>query len=197
MDLYRILNVSRTATATEIKVAFRKLALKFHPDRADVANKARAETQFKSINHAYQILSDDTKRAEYDSTSFFVGSRPKPAWNPQRSNNFRHPGGSVRVRKTRSGPIPTGSFNTREWNAWHYGDDAVTIRPVIHVHKVDETNKHRRYWAKKDERQQREEMEQMEKDAVNVVKAATETLKKKRQQRQDNDNEPQSSCTIS
>lgn len=200
MDLYRVLNVSRTATASEIKVAFRKLALKFHPDRADAANKASAEIHFKSINHAYQVLSDDNKRAEYDLTSTGVGSHPHAAWNPQRSNNFRQPGGSVHVhvRTGRSGTTLKGSFNTKEWNAWHYGDDAVFVRPVVHVHKVDETNKHRRYWAKKDEQQFREEQRQKEKDMAKAVQAAKEGMKKKRQQRLDEDNEPQSSsCTIS
>jgi DnaJ-class molecular chaperone len=62
-DYYEVLGVNKTATAAEIKSAYRKLALKFHPDR----NKEDgAETKFKEINEAYQILSDAKKKQTYD-----------------------------------------------------------------------------------------------------------------------------------
>ena len=60
-DYYEVLGVSRGASTDEIKKAFRKLAHKYHPDK-DGGN----EKKFKEINEAYQILSDDKKRAEYD-----------------------------------------------------------------------------------------------------------------------------------
>jgi DnaJ-class molecular chaperone len=63
-DYYDILGVSKTASADEIKKAHRKLALKFHPDR-NKDNKS-AEEKFKEIQEAYDVLSDDTKRANYD-----------------------------------------------------------------------------------------------------------------------------------
>jgi molecular chaperone DnaJ len=59
-DLYKILEVSKTATAAEIKKAYRKLALKNHPD------KGGDEEVFKKISNAYNILSDEQKRAQYD-----------------------------------------------------------------------------------------------------------------------------------
>lgn len=63
-DYYELLGVSRTATETELKSAFRKLAMKHHPDR-NPGDKG-AEAKFKELNEAYQILSDGQKRAAYD-----------------------------------------------------------------------------------------------------------------------------------
>jgi curved DNA-binding protein len=63
-DYYKILGVERNASESEIKSAFRKLALQYHPDR-NQGNKA-AEEKFKEINEAYEVLSDKDKRARYD-----------------------------------------------------------------------------------------------------------------------------------
>jgi len=64
LDYYEILEVSRNATGAELKKAYRKLALKYHPDRNP--NNKEAEENFKYVNEAYQVLSDDNKRATYD-----------------------------------------------------------------------------------------------------------------------------------
>lgn len=63
-DYYEILEVSKTATAEEIKKAYRKVALKFHPDR-NQGDKA-AEEKFKEAAEAYEVLSDPQKKAQYD-----------------------------------------------------------------------------------------------------------------------------------
>lgn len=64
-DYYEILGVTKSATDKEIKSAYRKMALKWHPDK-NADNKQEAETKFKEINEAYQVLSDTKKRQTYD-----------------------------------------------------------------------------------------------------------------------------------
>ncbi|MBP3224547.1 MAG: DnaJ domain-containing protein [Campylobacter sp.] len=62
-SLYETLGVSKSASADEIKKAYRRLARKYHPD---INKEAGAEEKFKEINAAYEILSDEKKRAQYD-----------------------------------------------------------------------------------------------------------------------------------
>ncbi len=67
-DYYKSLGVSKSASKSEIKKAYRKLALKYHPDRAVKSgiDPKRAEEKFKEISEAYSVLSDETKRQQYD-----------------------------------------------------------------------------------------------------------------------------------
>ena len=64
-DYYQILGVSRHATSENIKKAFRRLALRYHPDR-NPDNLKQAEERFKQINEAYEVLSNKQKRRQYD-----------------------------------------------------------------------------------------------------------------------------------
>lgn len=64
-DYYEVLGVSRTASVEEIKTAFRKAALKYHPDRHP-EDKAEAEVKFRECSEAYSVLSDAQKRQVYD-----------------------------------------------------------------------------------------------------------------------------------
>lgn len=81
-DYYKTLGVARTATADEIKKAFRKLARQHHPDLAK--DKKTAEEKFKEINEAYEVLSDTEKRKKYDELG--------PNWQ-QPGGGFRPPSG--------------------------------------------------------------------------------------------------------
>ncbi|XP_058750307.1 uncharacterized protein LOC131623318 [Vicia villosa] len=65
VDYYNILKVEKNATDDELKKAYRKLAMKWHPDK-NPNNKKEAETKFKQISEAYEVLSDSQKRAIYD-----------------------------------------------------------------------------------------------------------------------------------
>jgi curved DNA-binding protein len=89
-DYYKILGVPRTASAEEIKRAYRKLAREYHPDK----NKAKnAEERFKEINEAHEVLSDPKKRQAYDQlgANWRAGERftPPPGWHFEfRSGDF-------------------------------------------------------------------------------------------------------------
>ena len=64
-DYYQILNVSRDASDQDIKKAFRRLAVKYHPDR-NPDNEQEAGEKFKEINEAYEVLRDEQRRRQYD-----------------------------------------------------------------------------------------------------------------------------------
>ncbi|CAJ1079183.1 dnaJ homolog subfamily B member 2 isoform X2 [Xyrichtys novacula] len=65
VDYYKVLGVPKTASQDDIKKAYRKLALKWHPDK-NPDNKEEAEKKFKEVAEAYEVLSDKSKRDEYD-----------------------------------------------------------------------------------------------------------------------------------
>jgi DnaJ-class molecular chaperone len=69
-NYYKILGVSANASQDEIKKAYRKLSLKWHPDK-NPNNKEEAEKKFKEINEAYAVLSDEGKKNFYDTYKYF------------------------------------------------------------------------------------------------------------------------------
>jgi curved DNA-binding protein CbpA len=65
-DYYQVLGVKRTAKPKEVKKQYRKLALKYHPDKVPEAEKEKSEDKFVKVSEAYAVLSDDEKRSVYD-----------------------------------------------------------------------------------------------------------------------------------
>lgn len=68
-DYYQVLGLSKTATEADIKKAYKKLAIKWHPDK-NLNNKEQAVQKFREITQAYQNLSDPEKRKIYDTYGF-------------------------------------------------------------------------------------------------------------------------------
>lgn len=105
-DLYSVLGVARDADEETIKKAFRKLAMKFHPDKSP--GKAN-EAKFKQINGAYEVLGDKKRRALYDE---FGEESLQGGFDPERARAFRQYGGRVRGAQ-RGGPFG-GGFDVQE-----------------------------------------------------------------------------------
>jgi curved DNA-binding protein len=111
-DYYKVLGVERSASADEIKKSYRKLAMKYHPDR-NPDNKS-AEDKLKEINEAYQVLSDKDKRARYDQlgSSYQSWQQGGAGGNFNWDNWFTNaPGGGVHVNMGGSGDAYSDFFN--------------------------------------------------------------------------------------
>jgi curved DNA-binding protein len=110
-DFYEELGVSRSATAAEIKKAYRKLAGELHPDK-NPGNK-KTEARFKAINRAHQVLSDDKKRKLYDEfgedalREGFDADAAR-AYRNARAGRGRYPGGGVNLEDLFNGGMPGG-----------------------------------------------------------------------------------------
>ena len=85
MGYYEILGLSKNASDSDIKKAYRKLALKWHPDK-NSSNREFAEKKFKEISEAYQVLSDSQKRKMYDMGGNNFGSNFNPHFNFSHGN---------------------------------------------------------------------------------------------------------------
>jgi molecular chaperone DnaJ len=111
-DYYDILGVTKSATADEIKKAYRKQALEWHPDRHKT-DKEAAEKRFKEINEAYQVLSDPQKKAMFDQYGTAGGPTGNPfagGGNPFQGG-FGGSGGPFTYTYTSGGENPFGNMD--------------------------------------------------------------------------------------
>ena len=152
MTYYKTLNVSETASQDEIKSSFRKLAMKYHPDK-NPGDKS-AEENFKKINEAYMTLSDPIKRKDYDNSRRFNNSNNSSSsysWRNQRNNSqakynpFDNPFGEEDIfeemfkqyhrqsnqssssNTRKSSAIPTVSLSLKFWEAAFGGTKKIKI----------------------------------------------------------------------
>ena len=107
-DYYKLLGVAKTATKDELSKAFKRLARKYHPDFNQ--GDKEAESKFKDINEAYEVLKDDEKRKLYDTLG--------PDW--QNAQQFQNRGGAY------SGS-PFGNFSGQNFNASGFSDFFETL----------------------------------------------------------------------
>ena len=146
MDLYRVLGVGRSATQSQIKVAFRALALELHPDRLATSSdghrdiKSKGE-RFRKVTAAYEILSNANKRKDYDQQYGYGGyggtwassqryTSQGPVSRHTQTNGMKteyRPGGRMHTRGRSTDyedQVQSHHFNMAEWEAAHYGDSA-------------------------------------------------------------------------
>lgn len=108
-DFYEVLGITKSASESDIKSAYRKMALQWHPDK-NQDKKEEAETKFKEINEAYQVLSDSQKRKTYDQFGHAAFDPASGMGGNPFSGGFRQ-GGPFTYTYNSAGGGPQGDFD--------------------------------------------------------------------------------------
>ncbi|KAI0485990.1 DnaJ domain-containing protein [Xylaria cf. heliscus] len=126
-DYYHILDISDTATTQQIRDAYKKAALKTHPDRvsADSPDRASRTRKFQLVNDAYYTLSDPKRRREYDAQRRLSGSKrskPSKPSKPSGASNTNPPGAFTQDYPDPDEEIPLGGAGTNDFysSAWNF-----------------------------------------------------------------------------
>jgi curved DNA-binding protein len=124
-DYYKLLGLERSASAEQIKSAYRRLARKFHPD---VSKEKNAEERFKEVQEAYEVLKDPEKRAAYDQLGSEWKSgqqfRPPPDWGSGFEFSGTPPPGGARRRTYRASPGEGGAQDFSDFFSSLFGGDS-------------------------------------------------------------------------
>ncbi len=110
INYYHILGISRQAPSQEIKAAYRRLALRYHPDKNP--DSSYAEERFKEISHAYHVLSDPVKKAQHDLMLAYEDARTQTG-APPRQEPYQEPGNRQAYERDRR-------YRQRPPQSWHY-----------------------------------------------------------------------------
>ncbi len=113
-DYYTTLGVSKTATTDEIKKAYRNLAFKYHPDRNP--GDKNAEEMFKKVGEAYSVLSDSSKRSQYDAGGFNPFGSAQGQTTGSYGNGYHNPFGGYNSDSESYDPF-------REWANYGSGNN--------------------------------------------------------------------------
>jgi len=157
-DLYRLLQLPRSATVEQIKVSFRRLAKEYHPDTTQELDRAAAESRFKSVVSAYQVLSNALTKADYDHSignwpirgEYAGGSAARPSMKDHtRDTRIRSPATGVSVSRD--------LFDVDAWNAHYYGAapkrESTHSSPFVNYNRNEPESKHQRYYRRRNERE--------------------------------------------
>ncbi len=118
-DYYGVLGLKKEATAEEIKKAYRKLAVKFHPDKNQ--GEKKAEEKFKELTEAYEVLGDPQKRKKYDELGDSWNSYQQRGTGDFDWNRWESPGNTHKRSYTRQGD--TGPFDFSDFFESIFGND--------------------------------------------------------------------------
>src|SRR3989304_592756 len=140
-DYYEVLGIARGASADDVKGAYRRLAMQFHPDRVPTEQKAEAEERFKDVSEAYEVLADEEKRRLYDEPGHAgVGQRARGGGQgPERAGAACDGAGVTQEVSTFGLDIPVGADDgmrlrlAGRGEADPRGGPARDLYPVLHV----------------------------------------------------------------